>query len=322
MSERSTASTNRQFRTSAKNRPATANTQTSAAPATVTNMRPVPGEPPRSVPEVGVGRLRSLRAGQELSGASRSSVTAAPLDDHCLHPSCRRASSVRRRAGAGGCRRTGRVSGPARAGPAVSPVRSRRPRRGRAAAGSARRAGRVRASPVAAASPVRVRSLRRPRHDARRVYPAAGPIRRWTSWPCRNFATTRPRRLMSSRMKRLSRLSFDVGPSTYDERGAVELDDAHRDLLVLPPAQVLAHTSHALTAISTGVDAELAAQNPSRSFLALWGSPSCRAFQASSAQTAPPEVPLRPTTRWSSRSSAVSSRERTPAVKAVWLPPP
>jgi hypothetical protein len=157
VSERSTASTNRQFRTSAKNRPATANTQTSAAPATVTNMRPVPGAPPRSVPEVGVGRLRSLWAGQELSGASRSSVTAAPLEDHCLHPSCRRASSVRRRAGAGGCRRTGRVSGPARAGPAVSPVRSRRPRRGRAAAGSAPRAGRVRASPVAAASPVRVR---------------------------------------------------------------------------------------------------------------------------------------------------------------------
>jgi hypothetical protein len=70
------------------------------------------------------------------------------------------------------------------------------------------------------------------------------------------------------------------------------------------------------------VVAELSAQNASSSPPARAGSSSSRADQASRAHTAPPEVPLRPTISTPVSSSAPSSRLSTPAVKAVWLPPP
>ena len=60
---------------------------------------------------------------------------------------------------------------------------------------------------------------------------------------------------------------------------------------------MLAHSTHAFAAASAGVEAALSPQNPSSSALAARGSPLLSADQASTAQTAPPEVPLRPTTR-------------------------
>jgi len=61
-------------------------------------------------------------------------------------------------------------------------------------------------------------------------------------------------------------------------------------------SSLAAHTTQALTSCSSGVVAELSAQKSSSSLPAAAGSPSSRADQASRAQTAPPEVPLRPTT--------------------------
>ena len=86
--------------------------------------------------------------------------------------------------------------------------------------------------------------------------------------------------------------------------------------------KVLAHKAHVLTSPSAGVDAELSAQNPSNSSCARSGFSSRRATQARSAQMAPPDVPLSPTTRCPAGAPSRNIRARTPAVKAVWLPPP
>src|SRR5262249_46787331 len=64
------------------------------------------------------------------------------------------------------------------------------------------------------------------------------------------------------------------------------------------------------------------AQNASSSALALCRSPSRSAVQASRAHTAPPDVPLSPTSSYSSISGPSRSLLSTPAVNAVWLPPP
>jgi hypothetical protein len=87
-------------------------------------------------------------------------------------------------------------------------------------------------------------------------------------------------------------------------------------------SRLAAHSTQALTSCSSGVVAELSDQNASSVLPVAAGSSSSRADQASRAQTAPPEVPLRPTTSTSASSSAASRRLSTPAVNAVWLPPP
>src|SRR5688572_29470423 len=87
-------------------------------------------------------------------------------------------------------------------------------------------------------------------------------------------------------------------------------------------SSLAAQTTQELTSCSSGVVAELSAQKSSSSRPALAGSSSSNADQASRAHTAPPEVPLSPTTSTPASSSAPNSRLRTPAVKAVWLPPP
>jgi hypothetical protein len=84
----------------------------------------------------------------------------------------------------------------------------------------------------------------------------------------------------------------------------------------------LAHSPQAFSSRSCGAVAALSVQKPSSSRPARAGSPSTSAAQASVAHTAPPDVPLRPTTSYSSSRSGCSSRWRTPAVNAVWLPPP
>ena len=50
--------------------------------------------------------------------------------------------------------------------------------------------------------------------------------------------------------------------------------------------------------------------------------PSRSAANVSSALIAPPEVPLTATISWPSKAPRSTSRDTTPAVKAVWLPPP
>ena len=79
---------------------------------------------------------------------------------------------------------------------------------------------------------------------------------------------------------------------------------------------------HQFSIRSGSVDAELSDQNPRSRDSAFSGSPSTRADQASNAHIAPPEVPLTATILWPAITSGCSSRPRTPAVKAVWLPPP
>ncbi|MDN5919142.1 MAG: hypothetical protein L0I76_29285, partial [Pseudonocardia sp.] len=88
------------------------------------------------------------------------------------------------------------------------------------------------------------------------------------------------------------------------------------------PCSIPAQTMPALAARSSGELAALSSQNSSCRAAARSRSPVRRPAQASSAQIAPPEVPDRPTTSVPASSSAVSRRASTPAVKAVWLPPP
>ena len=88
------------------------------------------------------------------------------------------------------------------------------------------------------------------------------------------------------------------------------------------PCSVAAHSVTAFAAWSSGPAAALSAQNPASRSRAAAGSPSRSAHQVSRAHTAPPDVPLSPTIRMSCSSSASRSPRRTPAVKAVWLPPP
>src|SRR5919112_2018578 len=83
-----------------------------------------------------------------------------------------------------------------------------------------------------------------------------------------------------------------------------------------------AQTVQLLSILSGGVVAELSRQNASRASTAPLASPLRRLCQASRAHTAPPEVPLRPTSSYPVRSRARRSLPSTPAVKAVWLPPP
>src|SRR5215208_6723417 len=73
---------------------------------------------------------------------------------------------------------------------------------------------------------------------------------------------------------------------------------------------------------SCGAVAELSRQKASSASAAPAASSLNRWCHASSAHTAPPEVPLRPTTSCPLSSSARRSLLSTPAVKAVWLPPP
>jgi hypothetical protein len=87
-------------------------------------------------------------------------------------------------------------------------------------------------------------------------------------------------------------------------------------------SSLAAHSTQAFTSCSSGVLAELSAQNASSRTPAAGGSSSSSADQASRAHTAPPEVPLRPTISIPTSSWAPTSRLSTPAVKAVWLPPP
>src|SRR5215218_3272554 len=77
-----------------------------------------------------------------------------------------------------------------------------------------------------------------------------------------------------------------------------------------------------LTSCSWGAVAELSLQKASSASAAPDPSPLNRLCHASRAQTAPPEVPLRPTTSYRLNSSDRSNFLSTPAVNAVWLPPP
>lgn len=92
--------------------------------------------------------------------------------------------------------------------------------------------------------------------------------------------------------------------------------------IAMNSANRLPHSIIELNCFSRGWLAELASQNSSSRSAASCGLPSSRADQANVAQIAPPEVPLSPTISWSARTSGCRKRERTPAVKAVWLPPP
>src|SRR5215217_5451786 len=82
--------------------------------------------------------------------------------------------------------------------------------------------------------------------------------------------------------------------------------------------RLLAHRTQELMICSWGAVAELSRQKAASAAAA----PLKRLCHASRAQTAPPEVPLRPTTSYCFNSSARRSLLSTPAVKAVWLPPP
>src|SRR5215212_1905428 len=86
--------------------------------------------------------------------------------------------------------------------------------------------------------------------------------------------------------------------------------------------RLLAQRTQELTICSWGAVAELSRQKASSASAAPDPSPLKRLCHASNAQTAPPEVPLRPTTSCLLSSSARRSLLSTPAVKAVWLPPP
>src|SRR5215211_291012 len=86
--------------------------------------------------------------------------------------------------------------------------------------------------------------------------------------------------------------------------------------------RLLAQRIQELSTCSWGAVAELSRQKASRASAAPARSPLKRLCHASKAQTAPPEVPLRPTTSYRSNSSTRRSLLSTPAVKAVWLPPP
>src|SRR5215218_11063757 len=86
--------------------------------------------------------------------------------------------------------------------------------------------------------------------------------------------------------------------------------------------RLLAQRIQELMICSWGAVAELSRQKASRASAAPARSPLKRLCHASKAQTAPPEVPLRPTTSYRSNSSTRRSLLSTPAVKAVWLPPP
>ena len=86
--------------------------------------------------------------------------------------------------------------------------------------------------------------------------------------------------------------------------------------------QPAAHTTQALTSCScSGLVAEQA-QNASSSSPAAAGSPSSSADQASRAHTAPPGGAAEADDLDPGQPFAPSSRSSTPAVKAVWLPPP
>src|SRR5947209_19486585 len=87
----------------------------------------------------------------------------------------------------------------------------------------------------------------------------------------------------------------------------------------MTPSRRLVFTTQALSATSHGSVAETPAQKESRSDTDVSGPAVVRPYQARNAHTPPPDVPLRATT--SNRSSR-SRRFSTPAVKAVWLPPP
>ncbi len=70
-----------------------------------------------------------------------------------------------------------------------------------------------------------------------------------------------------------------------------------------------------------GVSVAMSSQKPWRFETASSGRPAARPAQATSAQMPPPDVPLRATSSWDDgRSSMI--RCSTPAVNAVWLPPP
>src|SRR5215211_1849794 len=86
--------------------------------------------------------------------------------------------------------------------------------------------------------------------------------------------------------------------------------------------RLLAHRTQELMICSWGAVAELSRQKASSACAAPAPSPLKRWCHASSAQTAPPEVPLRPTTSCPLSSCARRSLLSTPAVNAVWLPPP
>src|SRR5215203_2701127 len=86
--------------------------------------------------------------------------------------------------------------------------------------------------------------------------------------------------------------------------------------------RLLAHRTQELMICSWGAVAELSRQKAASASAAPAASPLKRLCHASRAQTAPPEVPLRPTTSYCFNSSARRSLLSTPAVKAVWLPPP
>ena len=73
---------------------------------------------------------------------------------------------------------------------------------------------------------------------------------------------------------------------------------------------------------SKGAVAALSAQKSVSRVAAPSRSSSSSDAQASSAQIAPPEVPLIPTTRAEASEGSVRRPPSTPAVKAVWLPPP
>ena len=73
---------------------------------------------------------------------------------------------------------------------------------------------------------------------------------------------------------------------------------------------------------SWGAVAELSRQKASRSSAAPAALSPSRLCHASSAYTAPPEVPLKATTSCPCSSPGPRSPFKTPAVKAVWLPPP
>jgi hypothetical protein len=86
--------------------------------------------------------------------------------------------------------------------------------------------------------------------------------------------------------------------------------------------RALAHTVQALSARSGGELAAVSAQKASSSSPTRSGARSRSADQASSAHTAPPDVPLRPTISRPPSAPGRSSRLSAPAVNAVWLPPP
>ena len=94
----------------------------------------------------------------------------------------------------------------------------------------------------------------------------------------RRTCVSRPRRWSSA----ISRRGYVV---RADRRGQHEVGDR------------LAHSAQVFIICSAAVDAELSAQNCRAAAPALVGSSPISADQASSAQIAPPEVPLSPTTR-------------------------